>query len=223
MGKVPSRGKQVDVDRVISLYKEGKSIAEVGRILGHHHGTIGYHLYKNNIEVIRKRNKYHEIKTEDIKQLYDSGMATTEIAEKLSLSPQSIYARLLKSGHKLRNNSEALKLSYQRGRTLVKYGEENHRWKGGKSKDKKGYIYRKGANNKSVFEHRMVWENEFGILPKGWVVHHLNGIKDDNRIENLCAMPRNEHSPKKILDPYKKRIKELEDYIKRKEGQLKLF
>lgn len=42
-------------------------------------------------------------------------------------------------------------------------------------------------------EHRLVWEQHHGELPDGWIVHHLNGDRIDNRIENLHAMPADEH------------------------------
>lgn len=33
--------------------------------------------------------------------------------------------------------------------------------------------------------HRLMWEHFFGEIPMGMVVDHINGIKNDNRIENL--------------------------------------
>jgi hypothetical protein len=52
------------------------------------------------------------------------------------------------------------------------------------------------------------------------VVHHLNGIKDDNRIENLIALPRREHHPS--LDPQiiKNHVVKLEMEITRLRGLL---
>jgi hypothetical protein len=43
------------------------------------------------------------------------------------------------------------------------------------------------------FEHRRVWEQHNGPLPEGFVVHHINGNRKDNRIENLQAMRRTDH------------------------------
>jgi len=43
-------------------------------------------------------------------------------------------------------------------------------------------------------EHRTVWEAAHGPIAEGYVVHHINGNKADNRLENLRAMPAGEHS-----------------------------
>lgn len=41
--------------------------------------------------------------------------------------------------------------------------------------------------------HRCVWEAAFGKLPDGWIVHHCNKVKTDNRLENLVGLPDGYH------------------------------
>lgn len=65
-----------------------------------------------------------------------------------------------------------------------------------------------------VPEHLIVWEQEHKQqLPIGYVIHHLNGIKDDNRPENLVALPKNKHHYALLLQGLQKRIQELESKI----------
>lgn len=52
-----------------------------------------------------------------------------------------------------------------------------------------GYI-RISRNNKVQYLHRWIWEQLFGPIPEGWQIDHINGVKTDNRIENLRCIPQ---------------------------------
>jgi hypothetical protein len=71
-------------------------------------------------------------------------------------------------------------------------GFENPVWKGGRSKTSEGYIIVRmpdspmASPNGYVKEHRLVMAAHLGRdLLREEVVHHINGDKTDNRLENL--------------------------------------
>ena len=49
------------------------------------------------------------------------------------------------------------------------------------------------------FEHRYIWGKHHGKIPNDYCVHHINGDKRDNRIENLECLSRKEHGLKTRL------------------------
>src|SRR5215510_7874257 len=80
-------------------------------------------------------------------------------------------------------------------------GSNNPGWKGGTYKNAKGYrmvlcIGHPAADRDGyVLEHRLVMEKHLGrYLRPDEDVHHINGIKEDNRIENLTLLSHGEHS-----------------------------
>ena len=103
-------------------------------------------------------------------------------------------------------------------------GESHPSWKGGRIRYR-GYVLVRQPNHHRaepsgyVREHILVWEQVNGKpLPKGWIIHHLNGIKDDNRPRNLVALPNKKHYL--VLQAKAKRIQELEAIIN---GQTQLL
>ncbi len=83
-------------------------------------------------------------------------------------------------------------------------GEDSPGWKGGITYHKKGYLMRLVPGRKYVFEHILVMEESLGRrLLKGENVHHRNGIKDDNRLENLELWTRPQPAGIRVTDAVK--------------------
>jgi hypothetical protein len=58
--------------------------------------------------------------------------------------------------------------------------------------DYPGTTYR---NNQYVYEHQLVWWQETGnLVPEGFVIHHKNDKKRDNKFSNLELKSRADHT-----------------------------
>lgn len=115
--------------------------------------------------------------------LYEEGLSRNAIALQLGIAHTSVSRVLRKAGIEPENR--------------VLRGAEHGRWKGGREVDRDGYVrvtlpsshpFASEMRNVrgQVFEHRLVMAEYLGRpLERRETVHHINGVRDDNRLENL--------------------------------------
>ena len=79
-------------------------------------------------------------------------------------------------------------------------GSSHGMWKGGIKNHPNGYRYIWKPEHPFctkygyVMEHRLIMEKHLGrYLTEDEHIHHINGVKTDNRIENLQIMTNSEH------------------------------
>lgn len=209
---------QFPIEEATHLYQQGLSTIEVAKHIGWPADDIYHRLERAGVS-LRSRKEASElayssgrrkvlslkargITAEKVGQLYlEEKLGCPEIARVLGCDDSSIYRLLKGIGCPMRNG----------------IGPSSPNFKGKRYFHKKsGYIfvaappdYYARTGRTQVREHVLVWEETHGKpLPKGWIIHHLNGIPSDNRPANLRAFPRNKHDL--LIPEFKKHIRELE-------------
>lgn len=93
-------------------------------------------------------------------------------------------------------------------------------------KQKDGYW----ANIMPIHAHRWVWINHYGSIASGMDIHHKDGNKDNNEIENLEILSRSEHLKRHWEDPelrkerraFLEKIRpKVHEYLRSEEGRKK--
>lgn len=107
----------------------------------------------------------------------------------------------------------------KQNRNLAHKGKRSCAWKGGRHKDKNGYIQvwnPEHPNCRSagyIHEHRLVMSKFLGRpLLSNENVHHKNGDRSDNRIENLELWTSNQPSGQRVKDKIEWAVNFLKQY-----------
>jgi len=114
-------------------------------------------------------------------------LSVEEIARESRVTPKTVYFSMRRLGIPTPKLRAPAHLGSRR--------EKHWHWKDGRTRNKDGYVilhmpeHPEADVNGYVLEHRLVMEKILGRRLKPWdKVHHVNGIKWDNRPENLQAV-----------------------------------
>lgn len=189
--KVPDSGLK---EKFEDLYlKQRLSYCEIAERLSISPVTVWRKLKLFGIPQKTHKGRLKSVTKEELDYLYwGKGFPLSKIAKLYQVRVSSISDRMQLLGIPRRSRENV--------------GSKNGSWKGGRCRLKNGYVlilvakdnpfYSMATNNNYVPEHRLAMAQFLGRPVESWeVVHHINGVKDDNRIENLELLPsQSEHT-----------------------------
>ena len=109
-------------------------------------------------------------------------------------------------------------------------GRQNPHWRGGRTKMGKyiritvtpdDFFYPMATCSNTILEHRLVMAKHLGRNLHCWeIVHHKNGVRDDNRIGNLQLVTEGQHNQVTIMQ---RRITKLEEKLASQVNSIRLL
>ena len=205
------KGKPKDLSSLPRCEVCGKECGNAGSCVMHYRR---HHLRIGCLDIPRER----------FVELYnDMGLSISEVGRTLGIS-HGTAQNFIKRYSLNRSVSEGVQRAIGRGKTIGSSPEQierkrQERW----AKHGRPNTYeviklkadhpRKPASG-VIGKHILIWEEANGRpLPDGHVIHHLNGIKYDNRPENLEAMPKAHHHFNLLNQSLQHRIRVLEEKL----------
>ncbi len=117
--------------------------------------------------------------TRKMYELYEKGFSCTKVAEAFGVTRQTVHKRF-KRQHLYQRKIEALPFIRFQGKKYTLRANGYY----GRTKGKRNYL------------HRDIWESVNGKIPDGFDIHHKDGDKTYNTIENYELYSKAEHARK---------------------------
>lgn len=212
------RQAEIEPQAVIERYRKGVALYAIAKDVGTTHHTIKRLLAAHGEPLRAKRDAHrasHKYKCKPTGEVYNGkdvyenlssgrlfvfkdykwGRANTTIKRAIC----SVCGLSFLCG----DNDAVRRVCSDACRSKMQSADGSHNWSGGrkyKRGNKGGHVLVYAPNHPHAkknfcFEHRLVVEKQLGrYLTDDEVIHHINGVMDDNRVENLCVCTKSEHS-----------------------------
>jgi len=202
----------VSTEKIAAMYAAGKDQYQIARELGISQASVSYRMRTLNIPRRTRWERYASASKEHALALYNGGMSGYSVAKQLGVTPAAVYAILRNAGVTIREVAVY----------PTRRGENNPAWSGGRHISR-GYVVvyhdhpSRRQKRRYALEHRVVMERLIGRpLTRDEIVHHMNGIRTDNRPENLALTTRKDHEHYTYVKCLQARIRQLESLIQKK-------
>jgi transposase len=182
-----AKATQYEVDKVIKIFLASNSIEQVEEAVSLTKNSIKKILTRNGVdwkEVIARQQQVDNNEFFiNIVETYLDVKTIRKAAEIIGRTPRFIAAVL----------------DYMKVERLPKPPSPSTKPSGSIRINTDGYILIKLPNHPCAMsgdwaaQHRAVYYDEYGPIPKGYIIHHINGIKNDNQLTNLIMLTRSEH------------------------------
>lgn len=200
------------INKIRDYIESGHTMNETCNRFTLKYDTLRRVMFENNIKPYRKDKSHPKVLREDdvsiiCKLFSTTHMTMNDICKEVKLE-NYVVQDVIKNNFSEEYINNRKSRIYRRSKIACKNpmfglrGDETSQWIGGIVDDGNGYDMvkkpewytgRKGSDY--VFLHSVVVCQALGIteMPKGFVVHHIDGNKKNNNIDNLALMTNSGH------------------------------
>lgn len=176
---------QALIERAKELHLKGLSLSEIAKQIGTSKGIIS--IWVHHITLVQRandekkrysRSSKRDVKWGEIQDFYNGCRSVKKCAERFSITEHAIERAFL--------DGNLTKIPYQH--TLEEILVENSPYSTGNARKR---LLSSGTKAKACEECGITEWNGKSIT---FALHHINGINNDHRLENLCLLCPNCHS-----------------------------